>query len=380
MIKPHGKSALVNRFNPNKDTSSLNSIVIEDRYINDCEMIGIGAYSPLSGFMTQEETNSVIENMRLPDNTLWPIPITLPVEDNVAKQLKEGQEIVIKSKDNEEIATMEISEIFRLENKTRYCEKVFNTSDINHPGVKVIMNAPNNFLAGKITLLKTPRRKEISESYYLTPEETRIEFEKRGWKTIVAFQTRNPIHRAHEYIQKCAQEFVDGLLIHPIVGETKEDDIPANVRMKCYDVLVNKYYSTKNTMVSVMPAAMRYAGPKEAILHAIIRQNYGCTHFIIGRDHAGVGNYYGTYEAQEALLAVKSQLEITPLPFEHAFFCQKCGNVTSQKTCPHDSSYYIHLSGTQVRKMLSEGQRPPLEFTREEIADILIDWATKKKN
>lgn len=348
----------------------LPSITLKERYLNDCEMIGIGAYSPLNGFMSKDDALEVINNMQLRDGTLWPIPILLPTFDekfmiNEKYELKDSQDRII--------AIFEVEEIFNLD-PIDYAKKVYGTTDENHPGVKVILEENGEYVSGKIQLINKPLRNNIGEDYYLEPKDTKKIFKEKGWKTVVAFQTRNPIHRAHEYIQKCALEFVDGLLVHPIVGETKKDDIPAEIRMKCYEVLIDNYYSKNNTLLSVMPAPMRYAGPREAILHAIIRQNYGCTHFIVGRDHAGVGDYYGTYEAQELVLKYSDRLEITTLPFEHAFYCQKCRNITSKKTCPHDSSHYIHLSGTQVRKMLKEGHRPPREFTREKVADVLLEW------
>lgn len=356
--------------------SNIKEIVVENKVINDCEMISNGAFSPIKGFMNKEETQNVLNNMELLSGDLWSIPIVLPLDENQAKNIVSGEVLILKDSNNTEIAKIIVEETFTLD-KLDYCEKVYGTSDLKHPGVKSFMDSGETFISGPITMINKPSRDGIDEKYYLDPKDTKRIFKEKGWNTVVAFQTRNPIHRAHEYIQKCALEFVDGLLIHPIVGDTKKDDIPADVRMDCYEVLVENYYSKENTMLSVMPAAMRYAGPKEAILHAIIRQNYGCTHFIVGRDHAGVGDYYGTYEAQEMLLSVQDKLKIHILPFEHAFYCQKCENVTSQKTCPHDKSYYIHLSGTQVRELLKSGQRPPLEFTREKVADVLIKWATK---
>jgi sulfate adenylyltransferase len=377
MIEEHGGQGLKESYNPDLNTEGMRRIKIESRYLNDCEMIGIGAFSPLEGFMNKAETVAVLENMKLPNGTLWPIPIVLPVSETLAEEIKEEKELILCSEEGREVALLKVSEIFTLDKKN-YVNSVYGTDDEKHPGVEAFMNSGDSFLAGKITLIQYAHSTEISEEYFLSPKETRARFREKGWKTIVAFQTRNPIHRAHEYIQKSALEFVDGLLIHPIVGETKSDDIPAPVRMKCYEVLIENYYSKNNTLLSVMPAAMRYAGPKEAILHALVRQNYGCTHFIIGRDHAGVGDYYGTYDAQELLLSMGDKLKITPLPFEHAFYCKECEAVTSKKTCPHDSSHWIHLSGTQVRTMLKEGQRPPVEFTREKVADVLLDWAQNK--
>jgi sulfate adenylyltransferase len=296
MIEEHGGQGLKESYNPDLNTEGMRRIKIESRYLNDCEMIGIGAFSPLEGFMNKAETVAVLENMKLPNGTLWPIPIVLPVSETLAEEIKEEKELILCSEEGREVALLKVSEIFTLDKKN-YVNSVYGTDDEKHPGVEAFMNSGDSFLAGKITLIQYAHSTEISEEYFLSPKETRARFREKGWKTIVAFQTRNPIHRAHEYIQKSALEFVDGLLIHPIVGETKSDDIPAPVRMKCYEVLIENYYSKNNTLLSVMPAAMRYAGPKEAILHALVRQNYGCTHFIIGRDHAGVGDYYGTFPA-----------------------------------------------------------------------------------
>ncbi|MCM8761419.1 MAG: sulfate adenylyltransferase, partial [Candidatus Omnitrophica bacterium] len=296
-----------------------------------------------------------------------------------ARLISIGEEIGLCESDRRPIALMKVSDKFTYP-KDAFCKGVFKTDDKAHPGAKIIMEGPDTFLGGEITLLNRPRRSEVESSYYLDPRQTREEFRRRGWSSIVAFQTRNPIHRAHEYLIKCALESVDGVLIHPLVGETKPDDIPAKVRMKCYEALIKGYFNKDRIVVSVLPTFMRYAGPREAINHAIIRKNYGCTHFIIGRDHAGVGNYYGPYEAQELLVSLADRLGITPLRFENSFFCKKCGNMASAKTCPHDpKTDHLQLSGTKVREMLKGGIYPPEEFSRKEVVDVLIDWAKSGK-
>ena len=381
MIKPHG-GILINRIAEGKRKEELENkaqglfkLQIEDRYTSDLLMIAIGGFSPLKGFMGKADAESVINKMELANGLVWSIPILLPVKDSSA--ISVGQEIALTDSNNTVIAVMNVSEKFDLE-LDNYTTKVYKTNDPAHPGVKAVLDGGNHYIAGDIELLNRPVGENVQEQYKLDPSMSRAEFEKRGWKTIVAFQTRNPIHRAHEYLLKCALESVDGLFIHPLVGETKSDDVPAMTRMDCYQVLMDNYFNLKHTTLGVLPAAMRYAGPKEAVMHAIIRKNYGCTHLIIGRDHAGVGNYYGTYEAQEVVDSVADKLGIIPVKFEHTFYCKACGNMASTKTCPHTSEHHVMLSGTKVRDMLQASQRPPVEFSRPEVADILIAWATGK--
>ena len=371
--QPHGGKLVHNKIIQEKEPNGAKEIQVSDRVINDAEMIGIGAYSPLTGFMDKKEAKKVIHDMSLKNGLLWPIPILLPVD----KDVEEGEELLLKDKNDDAIAKVQVEEVFTLD-KENLCQKVFGTTEKDHPGVKAVLDEPDQYVSGEVKLLKKPKREKISEDSYLEPRDVRKVIEQKGWQTTVAFQTRNPIHRAHEYIQKSALEAVDGLLIHPIVGKTKSSDIPAHVRMQCYEKIIDEYYSEENTYLSVMPYAMRYAGPREAILHAIIRQNYGCTHFIIGRDHAGVGDYYGTYEAQELFKTIQHRLDIKPLMFEYAYYCNKCENVTTSKTCPHDKKNHIYLSGTKVREKLRNGESLPKEFSRKEVADILQKWSRNK--
>ena len=384
MLTPHG-GKLVNKIATEEEkkqleekAKNLTKIVIKDRYVSDCEMIANGGFSPLEGFMCKEDAENVINNLHLKNGLLWSIPVVLPILDEVFNNLKIGDEVALYDKNNRLIAIMVVEDKFNLDLEN-YCKNVFKTTDIEHPGVKVVKEAGNNFIGGEIVrLVNRPVREGIDEKYYLDPTEVREIIKKKGWKRVVAFQTRNPIHRAHEYIIKVALEPMDGVMIHPLVGETKPDDIPADVRMQCYETLIDNYFNKEKVNLSVLPASMHYAGPREAIHHMLMRKNYGATHMIIGRDHAGVGDYYGTYEAQEFVDKYTEELGIQPLKFEHSFYCTKCENMASAKTCPHPKEDHVHLSGTKVRAMLREGKRPPKEFSRPEVADILIKWATNK--
>ena len=354
----------------------IRSLHVPKRFLSDCEMLSMGAFSPLEGFMNKEEIDSVLDNMELTNGLIWGIPIILLASEEEISTVKIGEEVVLRDGENRPIALMKIEDKFKYP-KDRFCKEAFKTTDDDHPGVKAIKTSPDIFLTGPVKLINRPLRENIDSKYYLDPSLTRKEFQKRGWETIVAFQTRNPIHRAHEYLIKCSLEPLDGVLIHPLVGETKSDDIPADVRMDCYEVLIKNYFNPEKVVLSVLPTYMRYGGPREALNHAIMRKNYGSTHFIIGRDHAGVGDYYGTYEAQELLSEYAERIGITPIEFEHAFFCKKCNDMGSSKTCPHSAKDHLFLSGTKVRAMLKEGVRPPLEFSRKEVVDVLIEWAIK---
>ncbi len=374
LIEPHG-GTLVNRMRPGLEPDrSLAAITLTERQQCDLEMIAVGAMSPLVGFMGEADYHSSCDNMTLGSGVVWPMPITCAVDAAAAGKVSVGDRVTLTDDQGRFLGVLDVKEKYK-QDKKKQAVKGYGTDDAAHPGVKVLMDEGDICLAGPIEVA-VARHEPMFPAHRLGPTETRAEFERRGWKTVAAFQTRNPIHRAHEYLTKCAQEITDGLLIHPLMGATKEGDIPAEIRMECYRVLIDNYYHPDHTMLSIMPAAMRYAGPREAILHSIYRQNYGCSHFIVGRDHAGVGNYYGTYDAQHIFDAVpEGGLKITPLMFEHAAWSRKAGCMVSGKTFPKIEGDQVFLSGTKVRDLLNKGERPPVEFTRAEVADILIKWA-----
>ncbi len=343
------------------------------RVLSDLELLAGGAVSPNRGFMAEADYRSVVDDMRLSSGLPWSLPITLSATEAEAQKLKKGKSAAI-THEGRVVAVIEVEDIYSYDADDE-ATKTYGTSDREHPGVAYLHSQGPRYVGGEVTVLENVFAHEYAD-YRLTPLELRSKIAERAWKTVVAFQTRNPIHRAHEYLTKCALEIVDGLVIHPLVGGTKGDDIPAETRMKCYEALMANYYPHDRVILSVFPAAMRYAGPREAIWHSLLRKNYGMTHFIVGRDHAGVGSYYGTYDAQLIFDEFETgELGIWPLKFEHSFFCKACEGMASGKTCPHENDQHVHLSGTQVREMLQRGEEPPSEFSRPEVARILIDAA-----
>lgn len=372
-IAPHG-GQLINRLVTDAQRQEFLSkaehlprVQLSDRAVSDLQLIAIGGFSPLTGFMGKADYDSVVEAMHLANGLPWSVPITLSVTDEVAAPLQEGGLVRLDDATGRFIAVLQLSEKYTYD-KVREAIKVYRTDDEKHPGVAVVYRQGNINLAGDIWLLERDPH-PLFPSYQIDPAQSRSQFRDNGWKTIVGFQTRNPIHRAHEYIIKCALETVNGLFLHPLVGATKEDDVPANIRMRCYEIMVEHYFPNDRVILAINPAAMRYAGPREAIFHALIRKNYGCTHFIVGRDHAGVGDYYGTYDAQYIFDEFDpTALGIQPLKFEHAFYCLRTQGMATTKTSPSRPEERIHLSGTKVREMLRRGELPPPEFSRPEVA------------
>jgi sulfate adenylyltransferase len=372
-IAPHG-GRLINRMvdgakaeELRRRAQDLPALRLTTRQLSDLELIANGAFSPLDGFMRQADYERVVDEMRLVNGLPWSIPVTLAVDADDAPAV--GAEVALYDPQGRLRGTVHVQEVYGYD-KVREAREVYRTNEEGHPGVAAVYAQGETLVAGPVTVLAH----EGSSPYHLTPAETRAAFAQRGWRTTVGFQTRNPVHRAHEYIQKCALEIVDGLLLHPLVGETKSDDIPADVRMRCYEALLASYYPRERVLLAVLPAAMRYAGPREAIFHALIRKNYGCTHFIVGRDHAGVGTYYGTYDAQKLFDAfAPHELGITPLKFENSFYCRRCAGMASEKTCPHGAEDRVALSGTAVRALLRAGELPPPEFSRPEVARVLVE-------
>ena len=365
LIEPHG-GKLVDRTGSRPDgVERFEQIALTSRELSDLDMLASGALSPLEGFMARHDYERVVDEMRLGNGLPWALPVCLAVDRE-----PNGDRAVLTDAAGAPLAVLDVEQVYEYD-KEREAERCFRTTDEAHPGVARLYEQKPLYLAGRVTVFE--RVEPPFPQLAFDPAQTRAAFAERGWRRVVGFQTRNPIHRAHEYLTKGALETVDGLLIHPLVGETKSDDVPATTRVECYEVLVENYYPADRVLVSAFPAAMRYAGPREAIWHAICRKNYGCSHFIVGRDHAGVGDYYGTYDAQLIFDEFEShELDIEPMFFEHAFFCRACGQMATPKTCPHGGDDHVFLSGTKVRELLAEGKLPPAEFSRPEVAEVLI--------
>jgi sulfate adenylyltransferase len=351
-------------------SSPLPSLTLTAAEAADLRAVASGAYSPLVGFMGSKEHQSVTEAMRLPDGLVWPIPVCLGLPDQVRV---DGGRLALRDAEGRLLGVLEVTEVFDRDRHAE-AELVYGTTEVAHPGVARVLDAPARAVAGPVQAVVAPLAGPVG-ARALTPAETRQVFAERGWATVVGFQTRNPVHRAHEYLMKCALEMVDGLLLHPLVGPTKEGDVPAEVRMAAYEAVLG-YFPPERVLLAALVAPMRYAGPREAVLHALVRKNYGCTHFIVGRDHAGVGSYYGTFEAQHLLASLDpGELGIIPLRFDNAFWCRRCAAMATAKTCPHPDGDHLALSGTQVRALLAAGQLPPPEFSRAEVATLLLDAA-----
>ncbi len=382
LVPPHGGGQLTplllnddELIDERENAKSLQVIQMTSRETSDLIMMAIGAFSPLSGFMNQEDYKNVVDHMHLVDGTLWPIPITLSISEDQADTVSIGSHVALRDEESRELmGSMAVTEKYE-DDKNHEAKMVFRTDEESHPGVSKLLAQKDILISGPVKVFSEGPYPQQFGQHFGRPAETRVLFEEKGWNTIAAFQTRNPIHRSHEYCTKIALEVTDGLFIHPLVGKLKSVDIPADLRMKCYEVLLENYYPADRVVLKVYPMEMRYGGPREAVLHAIFRQNYGCSHLIIGRDHAGVGNYYGPFDAQKIFDEIGSEeLRIKPLRIDWTFWCHKCDGMASMKTCPHGKEDRVLISGTELRKQLSQGQRPPKEFSRPEVAEILIDY------
>jgi sulfate adenylyltransferase len=376
-IAPHG-GRLVNRVVPpearleaHARAERLRSFEVSARAASDLLLLATGAFSPLQGFMGFDAARSTAERFRLPDGMLWPFPILLQVDEDLASAVRAGERVALRYRETL-LGTLQVEEKFSVP-RAEWAVNVFKTAEPTHPGASAFLSAGEIALAGPIEWFGDPLVLGL-DAHWLTPAQTRAEIARRGWKTVAGFQTRNPVHRAHEYVLRTALEVNDGLLLHPLVGETRAEDLPAAVRMRCYQTLLDHYLPKERVLFSVLPAWMRYAGPREAIFHALVRKNFGCTHFLVGRDHAGVGNYYGPYDAHDLLRdVVRDGLGVQPLFFDEVFYCHRCGSLASRRTCAHPPESRLILSGTEVRRMLREGVPLPPEFTRPEVAAVLAE-------
>ncbi len=383
LVKPHGKDKELKPLllhdkelsDERERARSLKRLRITSRETGDAIMMGIGGFTPLPGFMGEADWKGVVTEMKMADGTFWPIPVTVSATAEDAKGIKIGQDItLVDDETGTDMAIMTVTEKYKID-KELECKEVFRTNDPEHPGVAMVMSQEEVNLGGPIKVLSESYFPEEFGDVYMRPAESRKMFIERGWKTVAALQLRNPMHRSHEYLAKIALETLDGLFIHQLVGKLKPGDIPADVRVKCINTLVDNYFVKGSVIQGGYPLDMRYAGPREALLHALFRQNYGCSHLIVGRDHAGVGNYYGAFDAQTIFDEIPAgSLETQPLKIDWTFYCFKCRGMASMKTCPHGKEDRLLLSGTVLRKTLSEGGDPPEDFSRPEVLALLKQY------
>ncbi len=379
MPKPHG-GQLVNRVVSGKrkdrlleEAEEMRSIRLDSSLRKDVQNIAHGVYSPLNGFLCKDDYKNVLEHSRLADDTPWTIPIVLDLSDEQLEGIEEGEEIILETENGETLAMLDTEEIYEYDDM-EFAENVYGTTDEDHPGVQKVKGMNDNLIGGELYQIHEPE--SPFEKYNLTPMETRILFKEKGWRTVVGFQTRNVPHLGHEYVQKTALTFVDGIFINPIIGAKKKGDYRDDVILDAYETLMDNYYLKNRAVMSILQAEMRYAGPKEAIFHAIMRKNFGCSHFIVGRDHAGVGDYYGPYAAQE-IFDEFPDLDITPVFFKSFTYCEKCGGAVDGHICPHDDEYRENFSGTKMRNMFKDGKMPPEHMMRREVAETVAEKENK---
>ncbi|MBI2839086.1 MAG: sulfate adenylyltransferase [Acidobacteria bacterium] len=382
LIQPHGSKDLKplllqgkEREDELKKAMSLPKVLMTSRETSDLIMMAIGAFTPLTGFMGSEDWKGVCAGYKMKDGLFWPIPITLSARKDVAEGIKLGDEVALVDEETNEImATMKVTEKYGIDREYE-CKQVFRTNDPEHPGVKKVMEQAEINLAGPVKCLSESYYPEMFKDVYMRPGESRKLFEQKGWKTVAALQLRNPMHRSHEYLAKIAIEVCDGLFIHQLVGKLKEGDIPAEVRVRAINVLVDQYFVKDTSIQGGYPMEMRYAGPREALLHGVFRQNFGCTHLIVGRDHAGVGNYYGPFDAQKIFDEIpRDALLLKPIKIDWTWYCRKCRGMASARTCPHPKEDRLTVSGTMVRKTLSEGGDLDPDFSRPEVLAVLKQY------